>query len=261
MAVEQLSPQPAPSARQTSEYRYPKYSLMDSLAVAKAIYSQGGGACDLEHLATYLGYKGTNNGAFASKVGASRMFQFVQKSGELFRPTQLAHRILSPVYAHDAKAALVEAFMNVELFKKIHDDFKGKELPPDSGLKNAMRMQYGVPVANVDVAYRNLIESADAAGFFAARNGAKTHLILPMIHTDGAKPDDSLPGGGGGGGGSGGAGNPPPPPPPPPPGVQSMTDVKAQYLSTLIKLFESKSANGEVDEKLMERIERLLNGQ
>lgn len=37
-----------------------------------------------------------------------------------------------------------------------------------------------------------------------------------------------------------------------------MADVKAKYVTTLIALFEEKASKGEVDEKLMERIERLL---
>ena len=40
----------------------------------------------------------------------------------------------------------------------------------------------------------------------------------------------------------------------------ALDGVKAQYLSTLIKLFEDKAAKGEMDEKLMERIERLMGG-
>ncbi len=275
MAVEQLSPQQTTPSPGRSELSFPKYSLADSIEVPKAIYVQGGGACTLEHLATYLGYKGTNNGAFASKLGAARGFGLVQKSGNLFQATPLAHTILSPTYPHEAKKALIEAFFNAELFRRVHDDFKGRELPPEFGLKNAMRNQYGILSSRVDLAYRVLMDSAETAGFFATRSGAKTHLIEPMIHTSNAAVAPSAPAPepiqnfGGNDGNS-----PPPPPPPPPPspptnpplppvglGSRSLTEVKAQYLSTLIKLFENKSANGDLDEKLMERIERLLNGE
>ena len=36
-------------------------------------------------------------------------------------------------------------------------------------------------------------------------------------------------------------------------------DNVAQYVATLIKLFQAKTEKGELDEKLMERIERLLD--
>jgi hypothetical protein len=37
-----------------------------------------------------------------------------------------------------------------------------------------------------------------------------------------------------------------------------MDEIKAKWLSALIKLWEDKAAKGDVDEKLMERIERLM---
>src|SRR6185369_9991290 len=110
------------------------------------------------------------------------------KNGNLFVPTPLAYRILSPVYPHEAKQALVEAFLNADLFKRVYEDFKGRELPPEFGLKNALRNQYGVVPARVDLAYRTLIDSADAAGFFATKAGARTHLILPTIHVTPTPP-------------------------------------------------------------------------
>lgn len=254
---------PVADAKKRSDVKFPAYDLASCVEVARAIHTKGGGAASAEHLAAYLGYKGTNNGAYITKVASARMFGLITKQGNLFVPTTLAHRILSPVYTHDGQQALVDAFMNVELYRKVHDDFKGRELPPEFGLKNAMRQQYGVLPARLDDAYRNLIDSAETAGFFATKMGAKTHLIMPMIHVAPAPApiplagqpanDPNLGGGGGGGGGDGGI--------PPPPVVQPqpvVADVKAKYLAALIKAFEDKSAKGELDEKLMERIERLL---
>lgn len=272
MAVEKLMPQPGAPAASRSELRFPSYNLDESIKVPKAVHAQGGGSCSLEHLATYLNYKGTNNGAFVSKVGAARMFGLLQKSGNLFAPTQLGHQLLSPVYPHEVKQGLVEAFFNVPLFKRIYDDFKGRELPPEAGLKNAMRSQYGILDSRIDLAYRVLIDSAETAGLFATRGGARTHLIIPQIAGGVSKahvqPEEQAQTSAFNGGSSTtmvldvdpimpgnpnrfmGVG-----------GSAAMADVKARYLSTLIEVFESKSAKGEMDEKLMERIERLLGEQ
>lgn len=66
-------------------------------------------------------------------------------------------------------------------------------------------------------------------------------------------------GGGAGGAGAGGSGgqNPPPLTPPYQPAAGAGS-AKEKYLGTLIALFEKKAESGEMDEKLMERIERLL---
>lgn len=265
MAVEILTKNiPQDSEDRSHGTRFPAYGLSAGVEVARLIHVNGGGQASPEHLAHYLGYSGTNNGAYLSKVGAARLFGLISKSGNVFVPTPLAHTILSPTYPHDAKKALVDAFFNVELFKRIYDDFKGKELPPEFGMKNALRNTYKVINTRVDGAYRSLMESAETAGFFETKLGAKTHLILPAFHAPqlGAIQQQNATetkefGGGGSGGGNDG-GDTPPPPNMPPFSSAAIGDVKAKYLSALITLFEAKSAKGEIDEKLMERIERLL---
>lgn len=266
MAVEQLSNKAMQNVAERSHgARFPVYGLATCIEVARLIHTNGGGQASPDHLAHYLGYKGTNNGAYLSKVGAARQFGLISKSGSVFVPTPLAHTILSPTYPHDAKKALVDAFFNVELFKRIYEDFKGKELPPEFGMKNALRNTYGIISTRVDEAYRSLIDSSETAGFFETKLGAKTHLILPAFHApqpgaakqQNAAETNELGGGGSGGGDDGGA-NPPSSPPPAAAHSPAIGDVKAKYLSALITLFETKSAKGEIDEKLMERIERLL---
>jgi len=78
-------------------------------------------------------------------------------------------------------------------------------------------------------------------------------LIQPVPSQPGTpaateKPKEELGGGGNGGGNQ------------PPANTQAngLGNAREKYLTTLIKLFEEKAANGEMDEKLMERIERLL---
>ena len=263
MSVEPISEKSAqPQAgKPRSEIKFPGYDLASSVEVAQAIHAKGGGAAAPENLAAFLNYKGTNNGAYLTKVASARMFGLIAKQGNLYVPTPLAHRIITPVYQSDAAQALIDAFLNVELFKKVYEDFKGKELPPEFGMKNAMRTQYGVVPARIGDAYRNLIDSAETAGFFSTKMGARTHLIMPMIHvaqsasaptksaSNESASDPAEFGGGGGGGGGGGKTTADP---------SNLADVKARYLSSLLTLFEAKSAKGELDEQLMERIERLL---
>lgn len=97
--------------------------------------------------------------------------------------------------------------------------------------------------------------------------GARTHLIIPAFPTTGAValpkvPNQEGPSVGGGGGGDDGGDDDPNRNEKFIERLRSQSiqiaDVKAQYISTLIKIFEQKTSNGQLDEKLMERIERLL---
>lgn len=262
-----------------SDVRFPAYSLKDCVAVADSIYKRGGGSASPDQLAAFLDYKSPTNGAYLARIGAAKAYGLITKSGHFLVPTALSHRIISPVYLEDAKQSTIEAFFNVDLFKKLYDDFKGKELPPETGLKNALQHNYGVIASRVDVAYRTFMESADYAGFFLTR-GSRSHLVIPSFSNlppqsnsnsqdldQDAEPNIAT------------ANNP----------TDELNDnarrrntetvfnganseqvervrhpliqdVKAKYLNTLIELFEAKSSKGEVDEKLMERIERLLDG-
>src|SRR6266481_6378116 len=113
------------SSRQRSEVRFPSYTLADAVMVAKAIHDRGGGKATVHELAAHLGYAGVNNGAFLSKLGASRLFGLVAKEGDRFVPTALAQNILMPVYDWTPREALIEAFFNVELFRKVFDEYNG----------------------------------------------------------------------------------------------------------------------------------------
>jgi len=132
-------------------------------------------------------------------------------------------------------------------------------------MKNALRNTFGVVPSRIDVVYRVLMDSADDAGFFATR-GARTHLVMPTFQppsgtatgADGGDTGSSSGTGGGTGGGNGGdssngnTGNSQ---------QLSLQGVKARYLQTLINMLEEKSKNGEPDEALMTRIEKLLGEQ
>jgi len=284
MAVTELNPDSKDeSKRQVSAFKYPYYALADSVAVAQTIHAKGGGAATLDELAAHLNYAGVNNGAFKSRLAAARMFGLVEKSGDKFVITQLAQAILMPHYEWMPKEGLAKAFLSVELFARIYDEYKGKQLPPEFGLKNALKTMFGVAPPGVERAYRVLIESADTAGFFETRAGARTHLILPTINKGAAtvaqqmSPDAQTGGGDGGGGdggdgggrdvpgsagglsgqisggraGSGDSGRPP----------SGIEGAKARYIQALINVLEEKGKTGELDEALMGRIEKLLEAK
>lgn len=253
MSVEQLIDQPkdAPPSKARSEIKFPAYALQACIDVVKIIHDNGGSATP-EHLASWLGYAGTNNGAFITKCSATRMFGLMDKHGKVFVPTPLAQRINSPVFPQDKAAALVEAFLNVELFKRVYNDNKQRDLPQGLGLKNAMRTIYGVLPARIDVAIKTLLDSADTAGFFAVKGGARTHLIMPMTHAapvgpqpSGATSAPAAPPQFASQGGSG-----PPPPPPevhpalqrlfqtlPPTGTEWPVEARAQWIAKAAAIF------------------------
>jgi hypothetical protein len=241
---------PAKSEHTRSLHRFPVYDLLDSVAAAKAIHESGGGMVTNDQLAAYLGYKSTNNGAFINRVASAKIFGLIEGPPSRLVITKDAEKILMPVRETDARQGLIEAFLRVPLYKAVYDEYHGKELPPKFGMKNALRTRFGVVPARIDRAYRALMSSADAAGFFDVR-GSKTQLIIPTIQTpppadtesDAEQPRERRSGGGGNGGNDG------------PRGPRTMADLQGEYVMTLIDLLRQK---GDADPELMAKIERLL---
>jgi hypothetical protein len=168
--------------RVKAEHRYPVYDLEDSIALARAVRDKGGGAVSAHQLAGFLDYSGTNNGAFIRRLAAARYFGLIQDSGKLVSVTRLANTILAPERpGEDDRRARVEAFLKVPLFKALYERYKTGSLPPEAGLRNAFETQFELPRAQTQRAYRAFIDSARQAGFFDARGGSPTHLVIPVI--------------------------------------------------------------------------------
>jgi hypothetical protein len=259
---------PPRKRRVEAQTKYAVYSLLDTLAVAQAIHQRGGGEASVDELAAFLEYRSSNNGAFYDRLSAARMFGLIQGQGSKITLTHRATEMLMPVFPEQAAKARVDAFLSVPLFGALYEEFKGKQLPPEQGLKNLLRTRYGVPPSRIVAAYGSLIKSADQAGFFATR-GTKTQLILPRIDQvigglqGGPRADEDLDEDGegngldagrgdrGGGGATGAAGERGGAARQP----ASMDDLKARYISTLIEMLNKKA---EPDPDLMAKIEDLL---
>ena len=154
-------------ARPRSNVAFPYFSLEKSIEVARVIHSRAGGRCAREQLAGLLGYSGVKNGGFLTRISAAKMFGLIEESGETIVLTDRAKRIISPVRTVDVEQAKLDAFMSVELYRKVFEDFDGHTLPAADGLQNLFLTQYGIVPNQVAPALRNLMDSADSAGLFA----------------------------------------------------------------------------------------------
>jgi hypothetical protein len=243
--------------RVVSATKFAASDLAASVAVAQAIHEKGGGRAAHDQLAAFLKYKSSNNGSYLDRVASARLFGLIEGARGELAPTTRALNILMPEYPERVRGYLIDAFMDVPLFRAVYDEYHGRELPPEFGLKNAMRTRFGITPSRLDDAYRSLMDSADTAGLFDVK-GSRTQLIIPSSPRSAPPPvmdekrEEDKPAAFGGGGGDGSGGDEPPKP-------KTREDLQNEYVSTLIGLLREKGANGDVDAGLMERIEKLLD--
>jgi hypothetical protein len=212
-AVKETEPDPKTGKpRPQSGTAFPYYNLDKSVELAKLMHDRAGGVCDRAQLAPLLGYSGINNGGFLSRVSAAKMFGLIEDTDDRkLRVSARGRAIVAPISAADASRARVEAFMSVELFRKVYDQYHGSALPENAGLQNLLQNEYRVVVAQVAPTVRIMLDSAEQAGLFSATNGNRTRMVMPLmvasvtpLPTTPAPPIDTAPRGGNGGGSGGG---------------------------------------------------------
>jgi len=157
----------------------PYFDLDSSIKVADAIYNKGGGTASSDQLAAWLGYKSTRSGTFITRMSAAnKHFGLIEQSGDQFKLSERGRNVLAPVMPEDSVTAKIEAFLSVALFAKVFEDHRGKQLPPEVGLKNLFKNSYYILPDRVDQAVRVFLASAEQAGFFST-TGDRTKLIRP----------------------------------------------------------------------------------
>ena len=169
-----------------SSTAFPYYSLDKSIEVAKVVHERAGGQCARGQLAGLLDYSGVKNGGFLTRISAAKMFGLIEESGDTITLTDRAKKILSPVRQSDGDQAKLDAFMAVELFRRVFNDFDGHTLPAPAGLTNLFLTTYKIVPNQVASALRNLMDSATTAGLFNV--AGRTRLIKPIIQSDGMAP-------------------------------------------------------------------------
>lgn len=176
--VEAVKPSPPVEkrARTVSGVSYPYFDNDASLRVGEVVQNVAGGSAAPDFLAAKLGYKSTRSGTFLTRVSAARLFGYVATSNGNFVVTERGRAALSPVMPDDAINAKMDAFMGVPLFAKLYQDFNGRQLPPDVGLRNLFLNTYKIVPDRVDDALRVFQRSAEQCGFF---QHGRDRLIKP----------------------------------------------------------------------------------
>ncbi|SHJ38674.1 hypothetical protein SAMN05444159_0481 [Bradyrhizobium lablabi] len=175
-SMAKLVKKPAKRPKEQSSIAFPYMDLDTAITVARAFVENGGGARTRDQLAGALS-QSPLSGAFIMKLSAARQFGLVDYVDGKFKLTDLGFSIVDKNELR-AKPARVQAFLSVELYRKIYEDFKGKQLPPrPHGLEQTF-VQMGVTQKQKTNARLAFDKSARQAGFSTLD---PDRLIEPML--------------------------------------------------------------------------------
>ena len=182
-------PAPDPKAgkpRSKSGVSFPYYDIDRSVDVVRVMHDKAGGSCDRAQLAALLNYSGVKNGGFLSRVAAAKMFGFIDEDDNRLRVTRRGQATVAPINDGDAERARAEAFMSVELFRKVFDRFNGQNLPAHAGLSNLLLNEYMVFQYRVAPTLKIMLDSADQAGLFRTA-GNRSRMVTPLLPAQSAE--------------------------------------------------------------------------
>ncbi len=167
------APEGGEGKRQFSSIEFPYADLDQVKKVVEAVRAVGGSSCEIEQLAAKLDQPSTS-GTFKLRVFAARTFGLIKSERGKVTLKELGSRICDP---EQAKAAGVEAFFHVQLYKALYEKFKTVPLPPPDGLE-AEIVALGVAPKQKATARQVFQRSAKQAGFFDL---APNKLVLPVM--------------------------------------------------------------------------------
>jgi hypothetical protein len=160
-----------------SEISFPYMDMDAAVSVARAMLDAGGVALTREQLAGVMNLS-VGSGNFVTKVATARMFGLIaNKQQGKYELTTLGFEIVDDAEKRHRKAR-ADSFLTIPLYRRVYDEFRGKQLPPrPHGLEQAF-VKFGVAAKQVGNARIVFERSARQAGFFGA---GPERLIEPII--------------------------------------------------------------------------------
>jgi hypothetical protein len=190
-----------------SEIEFPYADLESAVEIAQTVHTKAGTSCETDELAAWMGQT-ASGGTFRTRLGAARMFGLIETGQGRVVLTQLGRDVLDD--SGSGRSARVTAFLNVELFRVMYDQYKANVLPPPPAIERQME-QLGVSPKQKERSRQTFMKSAQYAGFIDTTTG---RFVKPGIaqrdegqrQQEKAVDNDRSRAGGGGGGNE----NPPP---------------------------------------------------
>jgi hypothetical protein len=188
--------------RVRSEIEFPYTDLESAIELAQTVHSKAGSSCEIGELAAWMGQSAAG-GTFRTRLGAARMFGLTENSQGRTTLTQLGRDVLDG--SGNERVARVTAFLNVELFRVMYDQYKGNALPPPPAIERQVE-QLGVSPKQKERARQTFMKSAQYAGFIDSSTGRFVKPGITQKDEGSGQQQEIDRGGTGGGDGSDGTG-------------------------------------------------------
>ncbi len=155
-----------------------RLTLKEAIEDIDLIHEKGGGDLSRDDFAQVKGTSAKSS-RFQMELVALRQYGLIQAGKITVDLTPLAKNIVMPESAKQRKEAIFKAFEAIDLFKEVHDKYKGGFLPESTFLANFIKTRWN---DNNDAALNwtsNFIESGEFAGILIREDSKIRVLSAP----------------------------------------------------------------------------------
>ena len=169
---------------------YPQRTLEYCLEVVETVYRHSaGGSMDRVILAGELGTTPASS-AFVIRLGSCERYGLTGSNGGTVELTSRGEAAAAPSSPDERKAALLEAALEPDVFRRFYDAYDGRKLPDDDMAMNMLRRDLGVEEELTAECLQVLKENGVFAGLLGDIGG-NLYVSAQGAHAD--VPRESLP--------------------------------------------------------------------
>lgn len=136
------------AASKPQPWSFPKNTLEEAIAVAKAIEEKhGGNPMKADLVAKAVGYNQPADWRFLNLLRSANLYGLVSGTGKSATVSleKIGRDVVAPGSPKERQEALLAAFKNVEDFKKVDEFYGNKRIPEDEYFLNTLTRQFSIP--------------------------------------------------------------------------------------------------------------------
>lgn len=137
-----------PSSRSRQPWTFPKNPLEEALQIARAIEDKNAGKpTKATDIVKVVGFHKANDWRFQDLLRSANQYGLVSGTGAnaTIKLQKIGEDIVAPSSSKQRQEALLQAFRNVDLFKKVEDFYEGKRIPEDEFFENTLVRDFKIP--------------------------------------------------------------------------------------------------------------------
>lgn len=180
-------------------WKFPKNTLEDAIAIAKAIEEKNAGnPMPAQDVAVAVGFRQSSDWRFLDLVRSANQYGLATGTGAgaSIHLAKIGQDVVAPSSPHQRSEALLTAFRNVKDFEAVEKFYGGKRIPEDEFFLNTLTREFSIPRDRVEHFAKVFVENLRYLRAFSATSASLETAPIgtePTVVAIGSTPAERVP--------------------------------------------------------------------